>query len=93
MQLVGATKAFIRKPFLKKAFWLGFAGAFIASAGLMSLLYYFDRYFPEFHFLGDYKLLSILFGGIFIIGILITLSSTFLATRRLLNLNSDQLHF
>jgi cell division transport system permease protein len=93
MQLVGATKAFIRKPFLIKAFWMGIFGALLASFGLFLLLYYFDRYFPEFHFLNDYKLLTILFGGIFLTGIFITFISTFLATRRLLNLNSDQLHF
>ncbi len=93
MQLVGATKAFIRKPFLKRAFWLGFAGATIASAALFTLLYYADRYFPDFQIMQDYKLLSILFGGIFVTGILITLFSTYLATARLLNLKSDQLHF
>ena len=93
MQLVGATKAFIRKPFLKKAFWLGFAGAAIASGTLLALLYYVDRYFPDFRILQDYKLLLILFGGIFGIGIAITLVSTYLATARLLNLKSNQLYF
>jgi len=93
MQLVGATKAFIRRPFLIKAFWLGFTGALLASAGLYIVLYYLDRYFSEFHFLNDYKLLTILFGGIFLTGIFITIISTFFATRRILNLNSEQLHF
>ncbi len=93
MQLVGATKSFIRKPFLIKAFWLGFAGAFLASFFLLSILYYIDRYFPEFQFLTDYKLLVILFSGIFVTGIIITLISTYFASLRLLNLNSDQMHF
>ncbi len=93
MQLVGATKAFIRKPFLIKAFWLGFTGALLASLALWSILYYLDRLYPEFQFLTDYKLLGILFIGIFATGILITLISTYFATRRLLNLNADQLHF
>ncbi len=93
MQLVGATKSFIRRPFLIKAFWLGFAGALLASIALFLSLYYLDRYFSEFRFLKDYKLLTILFGGVFLTGILITLVSTFFATRRLLNMHSDQLHF
>ncbi len=93
MQLVGATKSFIRKPFLIKAFWLGFAGASLASFFLLSILYYIDRYFPEFQFLTDYKLLVILFSGIFATGIIITLISTYFASLRLLNLNSDQMHF
>ncbi len=93
MQLVGATKAFIRKPFLIKAFWLGFTGALLASLALWGILYYLDRLYPEFQFLTDYKLLGILFISIFATGILITLISTYFATRRLLNLNADQLHF
>jgi cell division transport system permease protein len=93
MQLVGATKAFIRKPFLIKAFWLGLSGAVLASAALYVILYYINRYLPEFHFLTDYKLLGILFSSIFAIGILITLVSTYFATSRLLNLKSEDLHF
>jgi len=93
MQLVGATKSFIRKPFLVRAFWLGFSGAMLASLFLLSILYYLDNYFSEFHFLKDYKLLAILFFSIFLVGIFITLISTFFATRRLLNLKSDQLYF
>ncbi len=93
MQLVGATRGFIRRPFLYQAFWLGFAGALIASIGLYIILYYMDFYFPEFNFLNDYKLLAILFGGVFLSGIFITLVSTYFATRRLFNLNAEQLHF
>jgi len=93
MQLVGATKSFIRKPFLIKAFWLGFSGAVLASITLYGTLYYIDRYLSEFHFLTDYKLLGILFSSIFAIGILITLISTYFATRHLLNLKTAQLHF
>jgi cell division transport system permease protein len=93
MQLVGATKSFIRKPFLTKAFWLGFTGAVLASATLYGILYYIDLYLPEFHFLTDYKLLGILFSSIFAIGIFITLISTYFATSRLLNIKSENLHF
>ena len=93
MQLVGATKGFIRKPFLIKAFWLGFLGATIASTALFTLLYFLDKFFPEFYILQDYKLLSILFGGLFLIGILITTVSTYFVTSRLLNIESEQLYF
>ena len=93
MQLVGATKSFIRRPFLIKAFWLGLAGALIASGGLYIILYYLDNYFPDFHFLQDYKLLAMLFGGIFITGIFITVVSTFFVTRRLFNLDTEQLYY
>ena len=93
MQLVGATKSFIRKPFMIKAFWLGASGALLASVLLWLLLNYFDNYFPDFRLLEDYKLLLVLFGGIFLTGIFITMTSTFFVTGRLLKLKSDQLYF
>jgi len=93
MQLVGATKTFIRKPFMIRAFWLGASGALLASSALWFLLKYFDMHFPDFHILSDYKLLLILFGGIFLTGILITLISTYFVTGRLLKLKSNQLYF
>lgn len=93
MQLVGATSGFIRKPFLSKAFWLGFIGALLASIFLFIVLYYFDNFFTEFDFLSDYQSLIILFGGIFVAGIMITLLSTFIATSYFLKLKADQLHY
>ena len=93
MQLVGATSGFIRRPFLIKAFWLGFIGALIASIVLVLQLYYFDKFFPEFDFLSDYKSLAILFGGIFVMGIFITSLSTFIATNHFLKIKEDRLHY
>lgn len=93
MQLVGATKSFIRKPFMLKAFWLGTAGAVLASLALWFLLKYFDQHFPDFHILSDYSILGILFGSIFLTGIFITLTSTYFVTARLLKLKSNQLYF
>ncbi len=92
MQMVGATKGFIRKPFLKKAFILGFIGATLAVIGLFLILYFLDDYFVDFNFLKDYKLLTLLFGIIYLIGIGITLISTLFATNHFLNLDSDRLH-
>jgi len=93
MQLVGATGSFIRKPFYNKAVVLAFIGATIASVGMASILYSIDKYFPDFKFLSDTKLLIILFGSIYFIGIFITIISTFFATRHFLNLSSEHLHY
>jgi len=93
MQMVGATKSFIRKPFLLKAVIFGIIGATLASLGVLGILYYVDKHLPDFQFLEDIKLMAILIGGLYFLGTLITLISTFFATRRFLNLTSDQLHY
>jgi len=93
MQMVGATKRFIRKPFVWKSVKLGILGAVIALLGMAAVLYYADQTFPQLALLSDPLLLSVLFGVIFLLGILITWFSTFLATQRFLNLRTDELYY
>ncbi len=93
MQMVGATKSFIRKPFIGKSVQLGIIGAIVALIGMGVMLYYMDRTFPELQLLGNPVLIVLLFTGIFLIGILITWISTFIATQRFLNLKTDQLYY
>ena len=93
MQMVGATKRFIRRPFVWKSVKLGIIGAIIALAGMAGVLYYADKVFPQLTLLDDPLILGALFAGIFILGILITWFSTFLATQRFLNLRTDELYY
>lgn len=93
MQMVGATKRFIRKPFVWKSVKLGILGAIIALLGMAAVLYYADKTFPQLALLSDPVLLGMLFGVIFLLGILITWFSTFLATQRFLNLRTDELYY
>ncbi len=93
MQMVGATKGFIRKPFLRQGIKLGMLGSFIALAGLAGVIYYTNKYIPALQLLSDYMLLSQLFGGILITALLITWGSTYLATQRFLNLKTDELYY
>ncbi|PID68537.1 MAG: cell division protein FtsX [Flavobacteriales bacterium] len=93
MQMVGATKRFIRRPFVWISIKLGAIGALVALIGLAISVYYLDRNFPEFEFLQNIKLLGILFAGIFLIGILISWISAYLAAQRFLNLRTDQLYY
>jgi cell division transport system permease protein len=93
MQMVGATKKFIRKPFVWKSVRLGMIGAIVALVGVGVVLYYLNKTFPELALLDDEILLVILFAGIFGIGILITWISTFFATQRFLNLRTDELYY
>ena len=93
MQMVGATKTFIRRPFIWTNIQLGMLGAVLAMLALAGLLYYLDTTFPELNLLGDAMVLGILFGGVFVLGILISWISTFFATQRFLNLRTDELYY
>jgi cell division transport system permease protein len=92
MQMVGATKRFIRKPFIFKSIRLGILGAIIALAGMAVVLYYTNKTFPELQVLKNQVYIIGLFGVVFMLGIIITWFSTFLATSRFLNLKTDQLY-
>ena len=92
MQMVGATKRFIRRPFIWRSVKLGIVGAIIALIGMAIVLYYVDKMFPELALLNNPILLAALFGFVFGLGILITWISTFFATQRFLNLNTDRLY-
>ncbi len=93
MQMVGATKKFIRKPFVWKSVRLGMIGAIVALIGVGVVLYYINKTFPELALLDDEILLIILFAGVFGLGVLITWISTFFATQRFLNLRTDELYY
>lgn len=93
MQMVGATKRFIRKPFIWKSVKLGMLGATLALLGMAAVLYYMNQSFPELHLLQDEYILIGLFVGVFIMGVLITWLSTFFATQRFLNLKTDELYY
>lgn len=93
MQMVGATKRFIRRPFIWTNIRLGMLGAVIALCGLGIVLYYLDRSLPELNLTQDLLMLGILFSGVFALGILISLISTFFATQRFLNLRTDDLYY
>jgi len=92
MQMVGATKSFIRKPFIWTSVKLGMIGAALAIIGILILTYYADQKFPTLHLLQDYQALFTVCAGVFIVGIIITYISTYFATQRFLNLKSDDLY-
>ncbi len=93
MQMVGATKTFIRRPFIWTNVKLGMLGAVLALVLLGGLLYYMDANFPELGLLKDTLFLGGLFLGVFILGVIISLLSTFFATQRFLNLRTDDLYY
>ena len=92
MQMVGATKRFIRRPFIWKSIRLGIAGALLASVALGGLVYSVSKRLPQLDLLSDSKDLLLVFTSIFMLGIVVTWFSTYFATQRFLNLKTDQLY-
>ncbi len=92
MQLVGATKSFIRKPFIWSHLRLGILSSFLALLLLSFLLWEVNSRFPELEMLNQKKELMLVYGGILILGVGITSISTFFATQRFLNLKTDAVY-
>jgi cell division transport system permease protein len=92
MLLVGATRAFITRPFIWKGLLNGFISAIIAIALLMVLLYFALEEIPELLQLQDVEMYMILIGFVISLGILISWLSTWLAVRKYLRMKTDNLY-
>jgi len=93
MQMVGATKKFIRIPFIWRSVQLGFFGAVVAIIAIIGVGLYVNNLVPELNLLSNYKWLGFLALFIIGLGILISWISTFFATQRFLNLQVDELYY
>ena len=92
MQLVGATKSFIRKPFILNHIRLGILSSILALIALSFLLWKIDKLFPELEMFQRQNELTIIFIGIMFLGIGITGLSTFFATQRYLKLKTNAVY-
>jgi cell division transport system permease protein len=92
MQMVGATKAFIRKPFVMRSVKLGMIGAGLAIIALIGVLLYLQTNFPSLGILDDKLLVALVLLLVFSLGVFITWISTYFATQRFLNLRTDDLY-
>lgn len=92
MQLVGATKGFIRKPFLLKSLIHGVYAGIVSMILLVGIIYLVEQQFPELNQLSDLTILSYLFAGIIVFGLFLSGVSTFFAVNRYLRLHIDELY-
>jgi len=92
MQLVGATKGFIRKPFILYGIWHGILGALIAIVILMGTLYLSLKEIPDLVILQNYTEFGIVFLIVIGLGIFISGFSTFLAVNKYLRLKIYNLY-
>ncbi|MBC7438535.1 MAG: ABC transporter permease [Flavobacterium sp.] len=92
MQMVGATKSFIRKPFIWRSIKLGLIGSILAVLALIGTLIYLNNSYPNLGILDNQLMIGLVLLGVLTAGILITWISTFFATQRFLNLRTDDLY-
>jgi len=92
MQLVGATKGFIRKPFLLYGIWHGILGALIAILILVGTLSLAYKEIPDLVILRNYFEFGIIFVGVVGLGIFISGFSTYLAVNKFLRLKIYNLY-
>lgn len=93
MQLVGATRSFIRRPFLRKAFIRGAISAVLSVLLLYIAVYFAEQkieLFESYNVLNTKNIILIAISNM-ILGILITYFSTYFAVRKYLGLKTDKL--
>lgn len=92
MQLVGATRGFIRKPFLLRSWIFGMLAGAFASLILFGLITYAKSAIEGFALLQNQELMLILFGILIVVGGILSVLSTLRAVNKYLNMTLDELY-
>ncbi|WP_337751831.1 cell division protein FtsX [Coprobacter fastidiosus] len=93
MKLVGATPAFIRKPFIISNIINGIIGAFIAMALLSGCVYYLLTEFDNLYTLIDISSLFWVFVIVLLLGVVLTAISAWFAVNRYIRMDRDNLYY
>ncbi len=92
MQMVGATRNFISKPLLIRALLNGLISAFIAIFLLFGLIEWATSQFPQIGMLQGISNSLILFGGLILLGVGISVFSTYRSVLKYLKMKLDELY-
>jgi len=93
MQLVGATRSFIRAPFLVQAAFQGLFSAFIAIMALVALLFFLRSGFEQLFVIFRLELLMLVMGIVLVSGLAICLISTYFVVNKLVSLKKEELYY
>lgn len=91
-ELVGASWAFISRPYIQKGIANGFVSAAFAIAALITLLWWMYRVMPEFGQLQDLNAILAVFVGLMLLGVLISGLSTYFVVNKFLRMRVDDLY-
>lgn len=92
MQLVGATNAFIRRPFVWRMVFNGIIAAILASFAITGIIYYVTDIFPEIVTIITSQELLITYGIVLLSGIVISAFATATAVNRYLKMTTNKLY-
>ncbi len=92
MQMVGATRNFISKPLLIRALLNGLISAFIAIFLLFGLIEWASTQFPQIRTLQGISSSVMLFGGLIVLGVGISVFSTYRSVLKYLKMKLDELY-
>jgi cell division transport system permease protein len=93
MQLIGANRSFIRKPFMLQSLFFGFLAALIAIGLLMGLMYLIEMEFFALFTYENINLFLLLCLALVVAGVVINGISTFFAVNRYLGIHEDKLYY
>ena len=93
MKLVGATRSFIRAPFLVQAAFQGVFAAFVAIIALTVMMYFMRSGFEQLFEIFRIDLLLTVFGIVLVSGLVICLTSTWFVVNKLVSLKKDELYY
>lgn len=93
MKLVGATRQFIRAPFLVQAAFQGIFAAFLAVIALIVIMFFIRSGFVQLFEIFRLELLLMVMGIVLASGLLICLTSTYLVVNKLISLGKDELYY
>ncbi|MDD4819963.1 MAG: permease-like cell division protein FtsX [Flavobacteriales bacterium] len=93
MQLVGATQAFISRPFIVRFMVNGLLSAAIAIAIISGLIYYLYTYLPEYRVVMDFQMIGLLYVGIVLIAGCLTFIGSSFALKKFLGMHAEDLYY
>jgi cell division transport system permease protein len=93
MQLVGATRSFIRAPFLVQSAFQGVFSAFIAIMALIMILFFLRNGFEQMFEIFRLDLLLLVMGIVLVSGLAICVTSTYFVVNKLVSLKKAELYY
>lgn len=93
MKLVGATKSFIRAPFLVQSAFQGIFAAIIAIMVLVGMLFFVKSEFEQLFEVFRLELLLLVMGIVLVSGVAICMISTYFVVGKLVSLKKDELYY
>ena len=93
MQLVGATRSFIRAPFLVQSAFQGIFSAFVAIMALIAILFFLRNGFEQLFEIFRLDLLLLVMGIVLVSGLVICVTSTYFVVNKLVSLKKAELYY